>query len=665
MASLSTGLTLLLAAAAALNPVAARPSNDDSRDAVVAIADSNLFSSPYSPRSDSSSLSRRGSPQAPSGYVPAKVDCPSERPTIRNGTRISDMEREWLPKRRNETISPIRTLLKRIAIPDFDSESYLKDVETNATALPNVGIAISGGGYRAMLNGAGALAAWDIRSDGSDKDGNLGGLLQSATYLSGLSGGGWLVGSLMMNNFTSVQENVNYPGVWQMEYSILEGPERYSLLQYYDAIFDEVSAKKDAGYERSLTDYWGRMLSYQLINASEGGPSYTWSSLADDTQFSEGKTPMPIIIADGRDPGEKLISLNSTVFEFTPWELGSFDPTLHGFAPLKYVGSEFDNGKIPNDKSCIRGFDNAGFVMGTSSSLFNQVVLYLNEDDNNYVPDGVPDVAIEAVASVFNSIGEDDNDIADWTPNPFKGWNDVENLSAKSDRLTLVDGGEDLQNVPYYPHIRIEREVDVVFSVDSSADTKTFWPDGASIIATYERSLSDISEGSAFPAVPGKDTFRNLGLNTRPTFFGCNATNTSEPAPLVVYIPNYPYIYASNISTFQAVINASELSAIIENGYAVATMLNATRDEDWPICVGCAMLSRSFDRTNTAVPEKCKECFQNYCWNGTLDESAPDGEYEPNFIGQQIEVESFGARALGSSAFAAAAAVSAGLVLGI
>ncbi|KAJ4263010.1 Lysophospholipase 1 [Fusarium torreyae] len=648
--AISSGLALFLAASAALNPVAARPSIDG---AAVAISNTDL----------SRSFSKRGTPQAPDGYVPAEVDCPSTRPTIRNGSTISSMEREWLPKRRNETISPIRTLLKRLAIPDFDSEEYLKDAEKDATALPNIGIAISGGGYRAMLCGAGALAAWDIRSDGSDKDGNLGGLLQSATYLSGLSGGGWLVGSLMMNNFTSVQESVNYPGVWQMENSILEGPEQYSLLQYYNTIFDAVSDKKDAGYERSLTDYWGRMLSYQLINATDGGPSYTWSSLADDPDFSDGKSPMPILVADGRAPGEKIIALNATNFEFNPWEMGSFDPVLEGFAPLKYVGSEFDNGKIPKDKSCIRGFDNAGFVMGTSSSLFNQIVLYLSDDNNNYVPDDVPDVAIDAVSAVFKAIGDDNNDIADWTPNPFKGWNDENNLSADSDRLTLVDGGEDLQNIPYYPHIRKDREVDVVFSFDSSADTESSWPDGASPIATYERSLEDISKGSSFPPVPGKNTFLNLGLNSRPTFFGCNATNMTEPTPLIVYIPNYPYVYSSNISTFQLSVNTSELSAIIENGYAVATRLNGTIDKDWSVCVGCAMLSRSFDRTNTTVPDKCKQCFTNYCWNGTLDESEPK-EYEPTFLGEQIEIASFASKTLGNKALVAVAAI-AGFILTI
>ncbi|KAH7141235.1 lysophospholipase catalytic domain-containing protein [Dactylonectria estremocensis] len=621
-----------------------------------------LSNSISSSRRSTSQLSQRGTPQAPSGYVPADVSCPSTRPTIRNGSSLSDEELAWLPKRRNATIPYIRTFLKRMSIPDFDSDAYLENVETNTTALPNIGIAISGGGYRAMLSGAGALAAWDDRSDGSQKEGNLGGLLQSATYVSGLSGGGWLVGSLFMNNWTSVQASVNYPGIWQLQNSIFEGPEQYSLLGYYDDVFGAVSDKKDAGYERSLTDYWGRMLSYQLINATDGGPAFTWSSIADDEGFKAGNTPMPFIVADGRNPNETIIALNSTVFEFTPWEMGSFDPTLGGFAPLKYVGSEFENGTVPSDKSCVRGFDNAGFVMGTSSSLFNQIIMYLNQDDSIYVSDDIPDFAIDAISTILESIGDDNNDIADWTPNPFKGWNDNDNYIADDDRLTLVDGGEDLQNVPYNPHIRIEREVDVVFSFDSSADTDSLWPDGASAIATYERSLEDISEGSSFPVVPGKNTFRNLGLNTRPTFFGCNATNTTEPSPLIVYIPNYPYVYASNISTFQMTVNGSELSAIIENGYSVATQLNGTRDSDWPACVACAVLSRSFDRTNTTVPAKCQECFSNYCWNGTLDESEPD-PYYPEFVGSRLSIESFAHRLLSSTISAAAVAAVVGFSL--
>lgn len=513
-----------------------------------------------------------------------------------------------------------------------------------------------------MLNGAGAIAAFDSRSDGSTDKGNLGGLLQSATYLAGLSGGGWLVGSLYTNNFTSVQASVNSDVIWQLGNSIFEGPEQYSLLGYYDELFDSISDKDDAGFQRSLTDYWGRALSYQLVNASDGGPGFTFSSIAEDETFSKGKAPMPFLVSDGRAPGETIISINTTVFDFNPWELGSSDPTIRGYVPLKYVGSNFRNGTLAKDEDCISGFDNVGFVMGTSSSLFNQIILYLQDDNNQYVPDDVPDFVIDALSSILTTLGTNDDDIADWTPNPFRGWNPDENPGADSERLTLVDGGEDLQNIPYHPLILNERAVDVIFSVDSSADTESSWPDGQSPMATYDRSLHNISEGTSFPVVPGRNSFINLGLNTHPTFFGCNASNTSEPSPLIVYIPNYPYLYPSNISTFQMTVNDSERDAIVQNGYAVATQLNATRDKNWPVCVGCAILSRSFDRTNATVPDACQSCFETYCWNGTIDESDPPAYY-PDLYSEEIDVQDVGARVAQSGMAIVLAGLAAAVVM--
>ncbi|TWU77644.1 Lysophospholipase 1 [Metarhizium rileyi] len=585
-------------------------------------------------------LIQRATSQSPKGYAPSLVDCPKSRPRVRDGSSLSSQEREWLPKRRNETIAPIRDLLKRMAIPDFDSDAYLKNAASDPTALPNIGLAISGGGYRAMLNGAGAVAAWDSRSASSKTKGNLGGLLQSATYISGLSGGSWLVGSMYINNFTSVQDAVNAPQIWQFDDSILKGPDQYSLLQYYSEILNDVDAKDKAGFDRSITDYWGRMLSYQLINATNGGPAFTYSSIANDPDFSSGKSPLPFIIADGRSPGEKIIASNSTVYEFTPWEFGSFDPSLRGFVPLQYVGSNFTDGSVPDDQKCIVGFDNAGFIMGTSSSLFNQIILYIKDGNSRYVPDDIPKFIVEALTKFLNALGDSSNDIADWTPNPFKGWNTANNPSANETRLTLVDGGEDLQNIPYHPHLVQERNVDVVFSIDSSADTDSSWPEGASAIATYERSLqSSVANGTGFPAIPGKDTFINLGLNSRPVFFGCDSSNLTTPSPLIVYIPNYPYIYQSNISTFQMAIKSDERDAIVQNGWAVATQLNSTRDPDWAVCVGCAMLARSFERTKATVPAKCRQCYTNYCWNGTLNESKPP-PYVPNFYGKPILLKS-------------------------
>lgn len=409
------------------------------------------------------------------------------------------------------------------------------------------------------------------------------------------------------------------------------------------------------------------MLSYQLVNASAGGPGYTFSSIANDDNFSNGKAPLPILVANGRAPEEKIVWSNSTVYEFTPWELGSRDTALAGFAPLKYVGSPFKAGKVPDSEQCVEGFDNVGFVMGTSSSLFNQIVLYLKDKDERYVPSDVPSIAVDAITKLLNALGDASNDIADWSPNPFRGFNPSASNTSSLERLTLVDGGEDLQNVPYYPHLHPERKVDVIFSIDSSADTDSAWPDGASATATYERSRLPISNGTApFPAIPDKNTFLNLGLNTKPVFFGCNVSNFSDPTtppPLVVYLPNYPYVFASNISTFQMTTSGDERDAIIQNGWAVATMLNSTREKDWNVCAGCAIMSRSFDRTNATVPDACQKCFQKYCWSGELKTEKP-APYWPKYFTTPIKIsENAGMQLLSSSWFTTAVVAIVGLMM--
>lgn len=47
----------------------------------------------------------------------------------------------------------MRDLLGRINISGFDADAYISDHAQNFSALPNIAIAVSGGGYRALLNG--------------------------------------------------------------------------------------------------------------------------------------------------------------------------------------------------------------------------------------------------------------------------------------------------------------------------------------------------------------------------------------------------------------------------------------------------------------------------------------------------------------------------------
>jgi lysophospholipase len=582
---------------------------------------------------------------APNDYTPQIIQCPSTTPQIRSAANLSPDETKWLQVRRNATVEPMRDLLSRLNIKGLDTNAYINTHKNNASALPNIGIAVSGGGYRAMLNGAGIIQAFDDRSPDSKKSGHLGGLLQSATYLAGLSGGSWLVSTLYANNWTSIdavlsknEQIPNDTALWALDRSIFKGPEANGprLLRsigYYSALIDSVEGKGDAGFNTTITDYWGRALSYQIINATDGGPDYTWSSIADQDWFQKGQVPLPLIVADNRAPGETLVSTNSTVFTFTPWELGSDDPSLYAHAPLKYVGTNFTDGTPRDTSECVVGFDNVGFVFGTSSSLFNAALATFNNTDSE-----IPSALRSVITNLLTAIGQEEVDIADWV-NPFLGFNNQSNPNAADPTLTLVDGGEDGQNIPLHPLIQPNRNVDIIFAVDSSADTnETFptpdsapgYPDGISLITTYQRSSSTIGNGTAFPEVPSLNTFMNLGLNRKPTFFGCDTSkfNSTNTPPLVVYMPNAPYVFQSNQSTFKMSYEDDERDAVVLNAYNMATQGNGTLDSQWPTCVGCAILSRSLERTSTPLPEVCQQCFTKYCWNGTVDDRTP-GTYNP------------------------------------
>ncbi|KAI1174316.1 lysophospholipase [Nemania sp. FL0916] len=614
---------------------------------------------------------RRAAPVSPSGnYAPATVDCPSQKPTIRGAAELSSSETQWLQKRRPNTVDPMLDFFRLTNITGFDAVHYVQSNSHNFSVVPNIGIAVSGGGYRALMNGAGFVAAADSRTPGSTDAGGIGNLLQASTYLAGLSGGGWLVGSIFANNFSTVtqlRDGQSGSDLWQFSNSIIQGPKDTGVsivdtAEYWSGIATQVDQKRAAGYGISITDYWSRALSYQLINARDGGPSYTFSSIANADNFVAADTPMPILIADERHPGQSIISLNSTVYEMNPWEIGSFDPTVFGFAPTKYVGSNFSNGAVPDDGHCVEGFDQYGYIMGTSSSLFNQLLL------QNLSDSSLPSVITDALTSILKSIGDNDNDVAEWRPNPFFKYRPNSNGNADTDFLTLVDGGEDLQNIPLHPLIQPIRAVDVIFAVDSSADTLYNFPNGTALRASYDRSKNDIGNGTKFPAVPDAETFINLKLNQQPTFFGCNTsefTSGDENAhipPLVVYMPLVPYTAYSNASTFDPSYTLAERNAFIQNGFNVATMGNGTIDKEWPACAACAVLSRSLERTGTAVPDTCRNCFQRYCWNGTTD-STPVGTYEPQPI---IGLTALGAAtSLGMSSLAWAVVGVAGAVLAL
>lgn len=566
------------------------------------------------------------------GYGPAELACPAGiQRLVREGSGLSPDEIEWLARREKVTQIHMKEFLYD-AFADGEGRDLANAILEHDSNPIRVSVAVSGGGYRSMLSGAGVLAAMDKRTRGSVQHG-FGGLLQAATYVAGCSGGNWLMGTLAWNNWTSVQDIIdgNTYGIWNLKDSIVS-PGGFNIIRTvlrWNHIFHDVRDKQRAGFNTSLADVWGRALAYKFFpSLSRGGVGYTWSSIRDSSVFKEAQMPFPISVADGRYPGTKVINLNATVFEFNPFEMGSWDPSLRAFTDVKYLGTKVSDGEPLDRDKCVQGFDNTGFVMGTSATLFNQFLLRINMTR-------IPRFFTKVATRILRDMSQEFNDVAVYSPNPFKEtkYLDTSKFSTSivdHDALYLVDGGEDDENIPLLPLLQKERKVDIIFAVDNSADMKLAWPDGSSLVHTYERQFVEQGVDLAFPHVPDTTSFVNLKLNKKPTFFGCDASNMTDLSyipPLVIYLPNAEYSFRSNQSAFKLSYSHELRNQMIKNGFEMATQNNFTDDPEFKKCVACAVMRRKQEAYDLSWPDQCQKCFQRYCWDGSTDDT-PISELE-------------------------------------
>jgi len=560
------------------------------------------------------------------GYAPATVNCDKSINLTRAASGLSESESSWLQKKDASTRDALLTFLTR-STKNFSDTSILEALFKNSSDVPRVGIAASGGGYRAMFGSAGMVAAMDNRTEGANEHG-LGGLLQGTTYLSALSGGSWFASTIIFNNWTSVQEIVDQMSdtdnsIWNTVQSPFTpgGTNSTITTERYTNITSAVNDKYDAGFPVSLADVWGLAFAYSFFpTLPQGGVGYTWSTLQEIEQFTSAEMPFLIELTKVQKANGDLVDLNSPTVEINPFEIGSWDPSINSFSEVKYLGTNVTNGIPIVEGKCVEGFDNVDFFFGTSSNLIEYI------DASNVTS---YKFLVNELATLFlgNQSKSTTRDMSLYSPNPFKGTNfyDKSNGTVSEfvtdEELLMIDGGSDGQTIPFTTLMRKERNVDVVFALDYSSDGSDSYPNGVSVVNSYERQFLDIGKNEAFPYVPGVDAFVELGLNKRPVFFGCNSTNLTDLAyipPLVVYLPNAEYTYASNVSTFQQSFDITERKELIQNAFEAATMGNMTKDPEFLSCVGCAVMRRKQEQQDLTWPEECEKCFTKYCWDGSL-----------------------------------------------
>ena len=245
---------------------------------------------------------------ASQAYTPVAGACPQDFTLVRmagspGNQTLSTSEAAYVQARQSQVIPQAwKTYLANIEATNVTLPSYVSSILNGSSSqTPNLGIATSGGSYRAAIFGAGVLNALDGRNTSSNSAG-LGGLLQTATYLAGLSGGSWLLTSLAQANFPTVQELIfGYPdptvannswGGWNAEYS-LDAPssDTVTVTEYLTDLVEELRGKYDAGYAVTFADFWARGLARHFVNGTFSAnffdESYThgagilWSSVAE------------------------------------------------------------------------------------------------------------------------------------------------------------------------------------------------------------------------------------------------------------------------------------------------------------------------------------------------------------------------------------------------
>lgn len=174
----------------------------------------------------------------------------------------------------------------------------------------------------------------------------------------------------------------------------------------------------------------------EFFNATGEAHNQHWSDLSTFGFWNsnEVSAPFPIVLAVERVHYSRVQKGELDTFatyEFTPFELGTWNPPLSSFSELKNIGTPVFNGTVLDrgEKSCVNGFDNVGFVVGTSSAIFSDLFLLTFNSTSDELTEQseikIPANRNNTVGILTNSSKQKRSawDRVLYSPNPFYGFN--------------------------------------------------------------------------------------------------------------------------------------------------------------------------------------------------------------------------------------------------
>ncbi|GAB1603689.1 cytosolic phospholipase A2-like isoform X2 [Argonauta hians] len=236
----------------------------------------------------------------------------NQKPDLRYGLCLCDEEKDYLMNRKCRVYETLSNLLE-------------DDAPRNIEEVPNIAVIGSGGGFRAMVGFSGVISALKKSK-----------ILDSVTYLGGLSGSSWYVSTLYSHNKwpdNPIQEihdelkvNIEPSLVWLLKPN--------SVYRYIDRIM----IKKRTGQPVSFTDFFGLLVGETLLKRRQG------VKLSDQKEkIRDGSIPLPIYTCVHVKTDVSAKSFQEWI-EFTPYEIGI--PKYGTYMQTENFGSKFFMGKI-------------------------------------------------------------------------------------------------------------------------------------------------------------------------------------------------------------------------------------------------------------------------------------------------------------------------------
>lgn len=393
---------------------------------------------------------------------------------VRMGKDLCMEEREF---KRRRKIHTTRALAKYLEIPE--NEIHPEDV-------PTIAICSSGGGLRAMIAGCGSyLSAKEA------------GLFDCATYMAGVSGSCWLQTLYYSSISNQKHQKIINHLIHRLGTHIASPPEALKLLtsaptnKFLLSGFVE-KLKGDSNADFGIVDIYGLLLATRLL-VPRGELEVDDRNLKISNQrayIANGENPLPIYTAVRHEIPREEHELTSDAaqekakqedwfqwFEFTPYEL--FCEELEAGIPSWGIGRRYHNGSsIPGETGLHLPEYRIPTLIGIWGSAFCATLAHYYDEIRPVVK------GITGLGGVDGLITERNEDLTKLHPiNPASIPNYVLGLDGRlpstcpksifsTEHLQLADAGMS-NNLPLYPLLRADREVDILIAFDSSKDVKT------------------------------------------------------------------------------------------------------------------------------------------------------------------------------------------------